>query len=91
MLQEPILQGFVGSNPTPAPHLNLPSSFEDFLAGFNKEVTAKTYLKRFKRLGDIPDLKGVQRIKTLICTYRSTESYKELLANATIVIPSVKG
>jgi len=50
--------------------------------GSIREVTAKTNVKRLKRLSNIADLDKPNTIKTLICTYQSTESYKELLSNA---------
>ena len=42
----------------------------------------KSYLKRLELLGKLGDLNDVERMKTLICTYQSTESFKELLTNA---------
>ena len=52
------------------------------MLGHIKAVTAKTYLKRIKRLSAIIDLDNVERVRTIICTYQSTESYKMLLTNA---------
>jgi len=59
-----------------------PHNFENFLLGKIRQVTAKTYVKRLKLLGAIADLDDADRMKTLICTYQASESYKELLANA---------
>jgi integrase len=56
--------------------------FENYLKEHVREVTAKTYVKRLKILSKLGDLDDTDRIKTLICTYSCTESFKELLANA---------
>jgi integrase len=47
-----------------------------------RQVTAETYLKRLNILGKLADLNDVDKIKTLICQYPRTESYKELLTCA---------
>jgi integrase len=56
--------------------------FENYLKQHVREVTAKTYVKRLRILSKLGDLDDTNRIKTLICTYSCTESFKELLANA---------
>jgi integrase len=56
--------------------------FEEYLTGYVKQVTVQTYLKRLKRLSAIGNLDEPERIKSLICTYQSSECYKELLSDA---------
>ena len=55
--------------------------FEDYLKQYLREVTAKTFVKRLRILAKLGDLDDTNRMKTLICTYTCTESFKELLAN----------
>lgn len=69
--------------PPPAPCREHPhNNLENYLLGYIRAVTAKTYLRRLRMLGCLADLDDTDRIKTLICTYQSSESFKELLANA---------
>ena len=45
-------------------------------------MTAYTYIKRLRLLSKIGDLDNPENIKSIICTYQCTESFKELLANS---------
>jgi integrase len=53
-----------------------------FLKQNIREETAVTYVKRLQLLSKVGNLDDPERIKNLICTYQSTESFKELLTNA---------
>ena len=67
------------------------SDYEQHLLGRIKQVTAKTYVKRLGRIAKIADLNDPVKIKTLICTWQSSEAYKELLTNAYDYYVSMKG
>ena len=56
--------------------------FVDYLKQHIREVTVPSYLKRLELLGKVGNLDNPEQIKTLICTYQATESFKELLTNA---------
>lgn len=71
----------MGSNPTPRA-LTCTHRFFQYLLQHVREVTAKTYVKKLRILGKLGDIDDTDRIKTLICTYSCTESFKKLLANA---------
>jgi hypothetical protein len=45
-------------------------------------VTAKTYIRRLKTLNKTVDLDQPEKVKNIICTYPSSEAYKQLLTNA---------
>ena len=60
----------------------LHTPFIEFMNHSLREVTVKTYIKRLELLAKIGDLNDVDRMKTLICTYQATESFKELLTNS---------
>jgi integrase len=72
---------YVGSIPIPSSTL-AHIDFLNYLRQHIRECTAKTYLKRLTRLAKIGNLDNPEQMKNLICTYQSTESYKELLTNA---------
>jgi integrase len=72
----------VGSNPTPCTKQHTPCSFLEFLKQNVKEVTAKGYLKKVKRLSKLGNIDDPARIKTLICTHPSSEANKDLLTSA---------
>ncbi len=56
--------------------------FPIYLRQHIREVTVNTYLKRIGRLAKIGNLENTEQIKNIICSYQSTESYKELLSSA---------
>jgi integrase len=64
--------------PSPAPT----EAYIYFLRQHLREVTVPNYLKRLGRLSKIGNLDKPEQIKNIICTYQSTESYKELLAHS---------
>jgi hypothetical protein len=64
--------------PSPALHIE----YIYFLRQHLREVTVPNYLKRLGRLSKIGNLDNPEKIKNIICTYQSTESYKELLAHS---------
>jgi integrase len=59
-----------------------PTAYHDYLLQHIREVTAKTYVKRLSRMSRVGNLDNTEQIKNLICTFQSTEAYKELLTNA---------
>ena len=71
-------RGFNSHIPRHTPH----TPFIDFLNQSLREVTVKTYIKRLQLLSKIGNLNNPEQIKTLICTYQATESFKELLTNS---------
>jgi hypothetical protein len=71
----------VGSTPIPS-STNTHIDFLKYLRQNIRECTVETYVKRLQRLSKIGNLDSPEQIKNLICTYQSTESYKELLTNA---------
>jgi integrase len=79
--------------PPPALNTKPPQllDYEKYLLGRIKNVTANTYIKRLTRLGKIANLDDPAKIKTIICTYQSSEAYKELLANAYDYYVTMKG
>ena len=56
--------------------------FEEYLLHHIRAVTAETYIKRVTHLCKIANLDDPERIKNIICSYQSSESFKGLLANA---------
>ncbi len=86
-------KGRVGSIPTSRAtkySLHIPL-FIEYLRKYVREVTATTYLKRLELLAKVGDLDNPEQIRTLICTYQSTESFKELLTNAYTYYAQFKG
>ena len=67
----------------PSPALRLEHiDFLNYLRQNVREVTAKAYIDRLRRLSRIGNLDNTEQMKNLICTYQCTESYKELLSHA---------
>ena len=64
----------------PRHFLNTP--FYEFMKHSLREVTVKTYIKRLELLGKLGNINDVNRMKTLMCKYQATESFKELLTNS---------
>jgi hypothetical protein len=56
--------------------------FRDYLQQHIRSVTVDAYLCRLERLSRICDLNNPEKVKSIICNYPSSESYKELLAHA---------
>jgi len=54
----------------------------DYLRQYMREVTVVTYVKRLQMLAKIGNLDNPDRIRTIICTYQCTESFKQLLSNS---------
>lgn len=54
----------------------------NYLRQYIREVTVVSYIKRLQLLSKIGDLDNPDRIRSIICSYQCTESFKELLANA---------
>jgi integrase len=71
----------MGSTPIPSSttaHID----FRDFLQQHIRSVTVDAYLCRLERLSRICNLNNPEKVKSIICSYPSSESYKELLAHA---------
>ena len=64
------------------PRHNFNTPFIEYLNHNLRAVTVKTYIKRLEMLSKVGNLDNPEQIKTLICTYQSTESFKELLTNS---------
>jgi integrase len=54
----------------------------EYLQQYVREVTAKTYVRRLKTLSKTVDLDDPEKVKNIICSYQSSEAYKQLLTNA---------
>jgi hypothetical protein len=76
---------YMGSTPIPSSTTE-PIDILKYLRQNIRECTAETYVKRLQILSKIGNLDSPEQIKSLICTYPSTESYKELLTNAYLVL-----
>jgi integrase len=56
--------------------------FRTYLKQHIREVTTVSYIKRLTRLSKIANLNNTEQVKNIICSYSSTEAYKELMTNA---------
>lgn len=56
--------------------------FAKYLRQYMREVTVVTYVKRLELLSKVGNVNDPERIRSIICSYQCTESFKELLANS---------
>jgi integrase len=67
----------------PSPALRLEHiDFLNYLRQHIREVTAKAYIDRLRRLSRIGNLDNTEQMKNIICTYQGSEACKELLSHA---------
>ena len=67
------------------------TSFEGFLRGKVRAVTAQSYCKRVRLLAKLGDIEQPDKIRSIICAYPVSEARKELLTNAYYYYCEFKG